>query len=419
MVSGHTLIVWDTEMNNKVLGILISLVCGLANSNAHGANPFYDIDLSKVKPVSIHNYIDNSNCLKNSSVVCGSNIVRSLSTDIIFFGKFGGLHGLKNWGNTSLKLIPDSNLTNAEYIVKDSQGKPSYKIKFDGDVEIEKVYVATNISNPNLTWQNCVGSNTRRSIEEALNGLPLSCNNLNSSEWLFGLRFKYDLVASVHRIAGGGDLREIQLPQKLQLEVHFDGTNQDGSSYLQDKRTVWFDSGKIKLNDRKCYINLPELKVNFGDLSPTASQANELKSEKLTSIPLYCSGYPTTIEGQDVSINGSGVKSVINGISIQAVTLDEANEKRIAVPKRDNLFVEVGPSQAGVCNASSSVSVNGKLTDIIGPKQENGPVYNQNGYLDATPINLYWRLCQKRPNEPLPSRPLENEVAATIRVHYN
>ena len=403
-------------MNNKVFGIIIPLVCSLAYSNAPRANPFYDIDLSQVRPVSIHDYVDNSNCLKNSSVVCGSNIVRSLSTDVIFFGKFGGLHGLKNWGNTSLKLIPDSNLANAEYIVNDSQGKPAYKIKFDGDVEIEKVYVATNINNPNLTWQNCVGSNRSRSIEEALKGVPLSCNNLNPAEWLFGLRFKYNLIASVHRIAGGGDVREIQLPQKLPLEVHFNGTNQDGTLYLQDKRTVWFESGKIKLNDRKCYINLAELKVDFGDLSPTSPDS--FKSERMTSIPLFCSGFTTSIDGKDREINGSGIKNVINGVSIQAIKVADGNDKRIAVPGQDNLFVEVGPVTEGHCNASSSIMVNGQ-PGIIGPKQENGPVYTNKGHAEANPINLFWRLCQKDPKMALTPGKLKDEVAATIRVNYN
>lgn len=403
-------------MNNKILGIITPLLCGLVYSNVQ-AGP-YDIDLSGVVPASIEGYVDNSNCLMNSNVVCTSNLDRTLQTEILFKTAWGGFHGLLDWGNTSLKLIPDASFQNGEYIVNDSLGNKAYRISFNGEVLIEQVLVASNINGSNMRWQNCVGPGNELNLQDALNGQSMKCSNLNTTEWLFGLKVKYHLKGSLYRV-GNGDVREIQLPKNLKLEVEFNGKQQNGQAYNQKGSAVWFKGGKIKLNDRKCYINLSELKVNFGDLSPTASQANELKSEKLTSIPLYCSGYSTTLEGQEVSINGSGVKSVINGISIQAIKLDEGNNKRIAVPDRENLFVEVGPSQAGVCNASSSVLVNGQSTDVVGPKQENGPVYNQNGYLDATPINLYWRLCQKRPNEPLPSRPLENKVAATIRVHYN
>lgn len=404
------------QMNNKILGIITPLLCGLVYSNVQ-AGPF-DIDLSGVVPASIEGYVDNSSCLRDSSVVCASNIDRTLHTDILFKTAWGGFHGLLDWGNTSLKLIPDASFQNGEYVVNDSLGNMAYKILFDGEVVIEQVFVASDINGSNMRWQNCVGPQNKLNLRDALNGQSMKCSNLNTNEWLFGLKVSYHLKGSLHRV-GSGDVREIQLPKDLKLEVEFNGKQQNGQPYYEKASAVWFKGGKIKLNDRKCYINISELKVNFGDLSPTASQPDELKSEKLTPIPLYCSGYPTTLEGKQVSINGSGVKSVINGISIQAINLDEANNKRIAVPDRENLFVEVGPSQAGVCNASSSVLVNGQSTDVVGPKQENGPVYNQNGYLDATPINLYWRLCQKRPNEPLPSRPLENKVAATIRVHYN
>lgn len=120
-------------MKTKMLGIFIPFLCSLGLTDAQ-ANPWFDIDLDRVKPFKIDTYVDNSACLKNPSTPCATNLKRSEHTEIIFFGKYGGLHGLKNWGNTSINLIPIAELQNSEFIVNDKQGRKAYKVILGGEI---------------------------------------------------------------------------------------------------------------------------------------------------------------------------------------------------------------------------------------------------------------------------------------------
>ena len=368
-------------------------------------------------PIVINGYYDNTACLKNPNVQCGPEMVREGTVDVVFKSVTGyGYFGVRQWDTSNVRIIAPAGLSSTVIPINDDTGKLAYELHLDGEIEItEKFYTVDQFS---FHWAPCGGDQNKKSLSDVLNGVPLRCKNDNVNSFLTGYKLRYVLKAKLFR-KNNADLRSVKLPSGISIAVNAIGESMMGGGKVNwtDTKT-FFDGGSLRLNDRKCYINLTELKVNFGDLSPTSPEM--LKSEKMTPIPLFCSGFATQIDGKDYQINGSGIRNVINGISIQAKTVADGNDKRIAVPDQDNLFVEVGPIQAGVCNAGSSVLVNGQKIETVGQSQVNGPVFNdQLGYQDGTPINLFWRLCQKKPSEPLTAGKLKDEVAATIRVHYN
>ena len=371
-----------------------------------------------LRPIVINGYMDNTDCLRDKSKPCGPTLVREGSVDITFRSVTGyGYFTVRNWDTSHVKLEPMADFNNSEIIIRDNTGNPAYKIKLEGEFEITKKLIHIDQSQT-WGWEDCGGNSNKQTLAEALRGVPMRCQNTNSRSHLSGFKVHYVIRGTLYRLSDA-DLRELNLPTGLKVTVNANGfSTVTGGKFDGSDSEVLFNGGKLRLNDRKCYINLADLKVNFGDLSPTSPEM--LKSEKMTPIPLFCSGFATQIDGKDYQINGSGIRNVINGISIQAKTVADGNDKRIAVPDQDNLFVEVGPIQAGVCNAGSSVHVNGQKIETVGQSQVNGPVFNdQLGYQDGTPINLFWRLCQKKPSEPLTAGKLKDEVAATIRVHYN
>lgn len=369
-----------------------------------------------LKPIVINGYMDNTDCLRDKTKPCGPTLVREGTVDITFKSVTGyGYFTVRNWDTSHVKLEPMADFKNSEVIIRDLSGKPAYRIQLDGEFEITKKLIHIDQSQT-WGWENCGGNSNKKTLAEALQGLPMRCENTNSLSHLSGFKVHYVIRGTLYRLSDA-DLRELNLPTGLKVTVNANGfSTVTGGKFDGYDSEVLFNGGKVRLNDRKCYINLTDLKVDFGDLSPTSPDS--FKSERMTSIPLFCSGFTTSIDGKDREINGSGIKNVINGVSIQAIKVADGNNKRIAVPGQDNLFVEVGPVTEGHCNASSSIMVNGQ-PGIIGPKQENGPVYTNKGHAEANPINLFWRLCQKDPKTALTPGKLKDEVAATIRVNYN
>ena len=397
----------------KIVLKLCALILGTGSwMSSHAAPPPLQLQLN---PATINGYMDNTACLRDKNQPCGSIPEQTGEIDITFRSFTGfGYFTVRNWDTSHVKLEPHPDFTNSEVIIRDTQGNPAYRLQLEGEFELTKKLIHIDQS---LTWgwEDCNGNASKLNLQDALRGVPMRCLNDIKNSHLSGFRLRYVIRGNLYRL-NNSDLRQLNLPTGLKISVNANGysTSTGGNFNGTDTENI-FNGGAIRLNDRKCFINLQSLKVPFGDIPSTSNDM--LRKEVSTSIPIFCSGFETQINGVDRQINGAGIKNTINGISVTAVNLADGEPKKIAVPDQPNLFVEVGPYKEGTCNAASSIEVNGN--QIIGNAQVNGPVWNNPGYLEGSPYLLHWRLCQKDIRTPIKTGPLKDESAAIIRIHYN
>lgn len=397
-------------------GLMMTMVCATLGLGANNANA---LGLKQWDPITINGYMDNTRCLKDWLAPCGTFPITR--TAKVYTGTPGvgaiGAVTFKDWGSSyfMLRNLPALSV-NGELIMPGTD----YKFVLSGNISIKQVY-RTSSNNPNYTWYPCDSdkSTSSMTLTEAIAGKSISCRNTDSGSWLMGLEIELQLTADLYRTSPTSmNIRSLPVPT-ADLVFVMQGKNQNGAQGTMRFDDVFIDGGKIRLNDRKCFINLTDLKVDFGQLTPTGDSL--MRKEVPTEIPLFCSGFTETIgTGQDAvvrKINGAGIKNTINGISIEANQLADGNTKRIALPERTELFVEVGQDSQKMCNTGTTIAVDN--SQKVGGPQENGPVWDQPGKQDGRPVKLYWRLCQKDANTPLQSGAFKDQPAAKIRVHYN
>lgn len=394
-------------------GLMITMACATLGLGATNANA---LGLKQWNPITINGYMDNTRCLKDWTAPCGRiQITREAEV-------YTGLPG--SWGQVTFKDWEKSyfQLVNVPYMSTDGDldmAGTGYKFKLTGNITITHVY-RTNGSGTVYGWYPCGGngSNYTMSLTQAAQGKQISCHNTDVESWLMGYKIKLIMDAELYRTeATPPPVRQLSIP-KVDLKFVLQGVNQNGGHGYMPFDDVFIDGGIIRLNDRKCFINLTDLKVNFGQLTPTGD--TQMRKEVPTDIPLFCSGFTETIGTDEAvvrDINGAGIKNTINGISIRAINSANGGNKQIALPGRDDLFVEVGQNSEKMCNTGSTIAVDG--SQLVGGPQDNGPIWDKPGRLDGQPVKLYWRLCQKDIKKPLKTGAFEDKPAAQIRVHYN
>lgn len=397
-------------------GVMITMACatlGLGVTNA------YALGLKNWNPITINGYMDNTACLKDMQASCGTFTITKKAqvfTGIPGVGAIGAVT-FKDWKDSYFKLkdVPFMS-TNGDL---DLPGT-GYKFVMSGKVKITQVY-RTSGRDPNYRWYPCEGADSQSSmtIKEAAQGKQISCPNPDTESWLMGYEVELQLKAELHRTSQTpSTVRSLKVPT-AGLIFMMKGKNQDGQSGAMQFDDVFIDGGTIRLNDRKCFINPQNIVVNFGTIPSIADR--ELRKETPTDIQVFCSGFTETIgTGDDAvirDINGAGLTNTINSLTINAITLADGDTKRIALPDRTDLYVEVGQKTEGTCGTASVISVDG--TQSIGRTGVNGPVWEKPGRQDEPPLRLYWRLCQKDIKQKLEAKPLTNKPAAILRLNYN